>query len=155
MRYRFEVPGVPIPKARARVTRNGRFTPDTTKRYENKVRLCAYTAGVKKLSGPVVLSLVLYMPDRRRRDGENIQKAIQDALNGLAYEDDSQVMEWHGRMEVDKSNPRAIVTLEAIQEMRQGNMQQFGLSAAVVPPPKRGAHVTDAKAAPDGHLGEG
>lgn len=155
MRYRFEVPGVPTPKARARVTSRGTFTPDSTRKYESKVRLCAYTAGVKKIAGPVVLSLVLYMPDRRRRDGENIQKAIQDALNGLAYDDDSQVTEWHGRMEVDKANPRAVVTLEPVQEMRQGNMRQLGLSAAVVSPPKRGAHAPDPKAAPDGHLREG
>lgn len=115
MKVTFTIPGVPIPKERARITRNGRFTPQRTREYEAKVRMCALTGGVRRIAGPVVLSLALYLPDHRRRDCENIQKAIQDALNGIAYEDDSQVHEWHGRIAFDKANPRAVVTLASVE----------------------------------------
>ncbi len=44
------------------------------------------------LSGPLEVQLDLYPPDRRRRDWDNFQKAIWDALQHAGvYHDDSQV----------------------------------------------------------------
>lgn len=120
MSITFTVPGIPIPKERARVTSRGTFTPEKTRAYEAKVKLCARAASVRKIDGPVSLLLELYLPDRRRRDCENIQKAIQDALNGIAYQDDSQVKEWHGCIRLDPEHPRAVVTLHALADPPPG-----------------------------------
>lgn len=110
---RFTVPGPPIPKARPRVFRRGGVgTPARTVRYELLVQMCARTAGVRRIDGPVHLALAFYLPDRRPRDGDNLQKAIQDALNGIAYDDDSQVRSWQGTIDYDPANPRAIVAVE-------------------------------------------
>lgn len=44
------------------------------------------------LEGPLELVMDLYPPDRRRRDADNFQKAILDALSHAgAYGDDSQI----------------------------------------------------------------
>lgn len=152
MRYRFEIPGPPVPWQRAGRGRGGQhFTPEKTRLYQRKVKLCAMTAGVRPLTGPVVLSVMFYVADARARDGDNLQKTIQDALNGLAYQDDRQVREWHGSVQVDKERPRAVVTLEPLQEMRLANVGELRLSAAVVPPKKaRGpGDDSNSKAPPD------
>jgi len=48
------------------------------------------------LSGPVMLRLAIYPPDKRRRDIDNVLKAILDALQHAGvYKDDSQVVELH------------------------------------------------------------
>jgi len=107
----FEVPGCPVPKQRPRFGRGKTYTPKATEDYERKVRFYALAAGLRPLRGDVTFSVLIYLPDRRRRDRDNIEKAIQDALNGVAWQDDSQVAEWHGRRELDPSNPRVRITV--------------------------------------------
>ena len=58
------------------------------------------------------LSVVLWLPDRRRRDVDNCAKSICDGLNGIAYLDDSQIIELTVRRAVDRERPRAEVTVE-------------------------------------------
>ena len=54
------------------------------------LELCA--AHVEPITGPVRLDIVAHPPDKRRRDLDNLLKALQDALeHGGAFEDDSQV----------------------------------------------------------------
>jgi len=49
-------------------------------------------ARVRPLDGPLDLVIDVFPPDRRRRDIDNLQKALLDALaHGGAYHDDSQV----------------------------------------------------------------
>jgi Holliday junction resolvase RusA-like endonuclease len=58
-------------------------------------RVCSILAalGVRPLSGPLALEIEVYPPDNRRRDIDNVQKALLDALqHGGAYRDDSQVV---------------------------------------------------------------
>jgi Holliday junction resolvase RusA-like endonuclease len=113
-KYRFTVPGPPIPKGRPIVVQRRAVTPERTRRYERLVRMCALTAGVKPIAGPVLLSVWFYLPDARKRDGDNLQKVIWDALNGIGYRDDHQITEWHGRSQIDRANPRAVVAIEAL-----------------------------------------
>jgi len=48
------------------------------------------------IKGPVAVTLVLHPPDRRRRDVDNVLKAVLDALvKGGVLRDDSQVEELH------------------------------------------------------------
>lgn len=43
--------------------------------------------------GPIKLQIQVRQPDKRRRDLQNWSDTICDALNGLVYEDDSQVVQ--------------------------------------------------------------
>lgn len=88
----FEVLGPVVPKQRPRVGRGGRvYTPRETQDYEAAVARAAIAAGVCRLEGAVSLTLEITPPDNKRRDIDNCAKTIMDGLNGVAYEDDSQV----------------------------------------------------------------
>ena len=89
--HTFRVPGSVVPKARARVARGHAYTPQATRDYEAKVKRAALEAGVQPLVGRIRLSITIHSADRRRRDLDNMIKSISDALNGVAYADDSQI----------------------------------------------------------------
>lgn len=90
-------------------------SPDA-RRYKQGVKLRALTEGLRKPLGcPVVASLTFYRP-RKTGDLDNALKVILDALNGIAWEDDSQIVEIHARREDDKSRPRVEVHVEAERE---------------------------------------
>jgi len=55
------------------------------------------------LEGPVVVHLVAVPPDRRRRDVDNLAKAVLDAMNGVVIGDDSQV----ARLILNRTDPQA------------------------------------------------
>lgn len=97
--------------------RNGHLYPsEEAKRYKHGLKLRALTEGLRKpLAGPVVASVVVYRA-RRAGDLDNSLKVLLDALNGVAFEDDSQVIEIHARREDDPSNPRVEVRVEAMVE---------------------------------------
>lgn len=78
------------------VTRRGRPTVLLTpkgERYRVDVHaVILSTAVVRPIDGPMEIRVLLYPPDRRRRDIDNTQKALLDAMQhaGL-YEDDYQI----------------------------------------------------------------
>lgn len=107
MRVTFEIPGPPRPKARPRVTRRGTYTPRRTQEYQSTVAAHARLACREQLAGPLRVDILLVMPRPRamhrkrdpeglmwcpvRPDVDNCRKAILDAMNGIAWADDSQV----------------------------------------------------------------
>ncbi len=117
-RVTFFVAGPPVPAARPRVTKRGTFIPQRQRDYAKQVQLAAKAAGVKSIEGPVWMDLHFYVADGRRRDGDNLQKLVQDALNGIAYADDSQIKGWGGRIDLAKDGrlgPGVMITLEELR----------------------------------------
>ena len=116
----FEVSGTPVGKQRPRVVRgrNGgvhTYTPKNTVAYERLIAVEAIAAGARrgKLPPPYALEVLIWWPDRRRRDADNVLKAVGDALNGVVWEDDSQVTRTVTEvMGIDKDAPRICVTVE-------------------------------------------
>lgn len=113
----FVVPGNPQGKGRPRVGRIGNnarmFTPAKTVAYENLVAMAAAQAmrGRALIQGPVLLEMGMMhaVPaswSRKRREGalqgeivptvkcdaDNCLKAVCDALNGVVWRDDVQVV---------------------------------------------------------------
>lgn len=121
--FRFVVPGKPQPKQRARKGVGGRFyTPKETRDYAKLVKSCAWAAmaqagllqrGAWPLDATYRVSIAIYPPNLRVPDGDNVLKAVQDGLNGLAWGDDRQTVGgsyWtHGP---DKDHPRVEVEVE-------------------------------------------
>jgi Holliday junction resolvase RusA-like endonuclease len=62
------------------------------------------------LEGPVSVKMALYHGDKHKRDIDNFNKLVFDALAGIAFEDDNQITELIIRKFYDKQNPR--VSLE-------------------------------------------
>lgn len=112
----FEIEGKPVGKGRPRFKRVGNFvqtyTPANTAEYEKLVRLRFQNAGGVITDKPVRVEIVAFFapPKSARKkdkaemlmnkilptkkpDCDNIAKIILDALNQIAYKDDSQVVE--------------------------------------------------------------
>ncbi len=64
------------------------------RRYRKDVWHWVNSLKLKKLVGPVCVQICAYMPDKRRRDLDNILKACLDSLTHAdVWEDDNQVHE--------------------------------------------------------------
>ena len=112
MTYEITIPGTPVAKGRPRVGRYGTYTPKKTATYESYVQYCwAAKYGAQPPSErPLEVNVIFYMPipksatkrirteitqgivkHTKKPDLDNMAKAVLDALNGLAYKDDSQI----------------------------------------------------------------
>ena len=143
MQIRFVLAGEPRGKGRHRHTRNGRtYTDKKTLDYEaDCARACkSVMAGTKPLEGPVYLMVYAYLKipksaSKARRaamlsgaerptkkpDFDNIGKIVSDALNGIAYIDDAQVV-GAGQFKFWSDHPRIEVVFGPVQGgSRDGN----------------------------------
>jgi len=114
----FEVKGKICGKGRPRFVRRGSFvktyTPDVTANYENLIKLSFIQAGGEIINKPKGVSISIiagFTPPTsvskkkqiecldnkikciKKPDIDNIVKVVLDALNKVAFEDDSQVVE--------------------------------------------------------------
>lgn len=99
----FTVMGQPIPKARARVGAGGGFTPDRTVTAEQHVALAFRRAARSHrpdAADRFGVFLLFMRGNEVRADIDNLVKLVLDALNGLAWVDDSQVVELSARRTV-------------------------------------------------------
>ena len=109
----FVVTGDPVGKGRPRLGRNHTYTPPKTAKYEDYVRL-SYNLQVsdkRPLEGNINANIVAYFKPAKsasktekmlmyygkrrptkKPDIDNITKIIFDALNKVAYTDDSQIV---------------------------------------------------------------
>jgi len=109
---RIFIPGKPIAQPRAKVSTRGGFARAYTERghavhaCKQAIRLAYVNAGGEVLEGPVSISIVCWFeqpkshskkrrqqaePKTTKPDADNLAKAVLDALNGIAYNDDGQV----------------------------------------------------------------
>lgn len=132
----FEVPGKPQGKGRVIPLRHNfgkARVPDKTILYENWIRIC-YPCGMSVIEGAVVMDVVAYfqIPKswlKKKRlqakngviyptvkpDADNILKVLKDALNGVAYDDDKQVVDVRCRKRYTTGKPRLVVEIEEIE----------------------------------------
>jgi len=112
MNISLTIPGNPVGKQRARVCRTGHaFTPAKTVNYEALVKqtFAAKYPDFVPMSGPVRMILSIWlMPSKETQrkikksiariypiikpDADNILKIVADALSGLAFVDDKQII---------------------------------------------------------------
>ena len=110
----FTIYGKPQGKQRPRLGKHGVYTPKATKRYEQSIAWGYLATRSGMISGPVRLRVECYFPDLRRRDIDNVVKCIMDGLNGIAYKDDSQVVELSASSKLDRDRPRTVVTVSGV-----------------------------------------
>lgn len=111
----FTVPGAPVPSQRAGgVTRGGktwRYTPAKSRAYMQLVKAIAFAKCDHPYPGEVRLDVTFYVPDRIRRDRDNLLKSLKDGLNGIAWIDDSQCVSGDTVKVLDASDPRTRVVI--------------------------------------------
>lgn len=104
---------LPYPISANRYWRNwqGRMVKsDEARKYQTGAGWCAKAAGAELIDGDVGIELRLFRP-QRRGDLDNRIKVLLDALQGIAYDDDGQIVELHAFLDDDKHNPRVEVTI--------------------------------------------
>jgi Holliday junction resolvase RusA-like endonuclease len=133
----FTIPGQPQGKGRDRFARMGAFTraytPEKTVTYENLIKtIYVYEKKGKKYEGAVSMRINAYyaipkgtskvktkamltgdIRPTKKPDFDNIAKVISDALNKIAYNDDTQIVEatfikWYAEI------PRVEVLIEEV-----------------------------------------
>lgn len=135
---RLTIEGEPVGKGRPRVTTRGSFahayTPKKTKNYERTIEnsfLEKYNYD-NMLKGPIEANIKGYFSipksstktarklmaenlirHTKKPDIDNIAKSVLDSLNGLAYEDDSQIVKLTGE-KLYSENPRVELYLKEI-----------------------------------------
>lgn len=97
-----------------RKTRGRMVVSSEARRYKRDVASLVSPINVAFVSKSLVaVTMVLYRP-RRSGDLDNRLKVVLDSLNGIAYEDDKQVVEIHAFRHDDKKNPRVEIEISEI-----------------------------------------
>ena len=129
----FTVLGEPKGKARARVTRFGAYTPEATAMYENLVKIeyrqqlrdyrfpdnmplrmkvvAEFTIPASSSKAKRIQMLNGTNRPTKKPDWDNVGKIVSDALNKIAYKDDSQIVECTV-IKKYSDKPKVTITLE-------------------------------------------
>jgi len=143
MKRTITIPGKPKGKGRPRVTKYGTYTPQATKDAEaNIIREYRHRYGDEKLEGAIRVDIVCRFPLAKkdydkygqfkpsgieklsrggidiRIDCDNMAKLVLDALNGVAYEDDKQVVS----LSVTKFYDNFAETIITLEEINHENL---------------------------------
>lgn len=122
------VPGTPRAQPRPRVFGHGRVetNSDTSREFKAGVKAAFLSSRDRqKLTGPVRMTIDAIFSRKKhvgdlvpfigRPDGDNIAKAVKDALSGLAYDDDSQVCELNVRKMVGEPGcEQTVITIKGL-----------------------------------------
>lgn len=140
MRVQFEIEGKPLAKGRPRFRKVGSFmstyTPQETLNYENLVKTIYQINHDTYFNSEITSEITVYfdipkstskkntllmlneeIKHTKKPDCDNLAKTILDALNGIAFKDDSQVTDLIIRKRYAEK-PKVVVVLEG------GNYEQ-------------------------------
>lgn len=124
---RFFVPGKPVSKARARVIAHGvrctAYTPAKTKAWESAIRWVASASAIKARWKPTADPCEVEIALRGLHplsDVDNAAKAVLDALNGLAWDDDRRVWSLLVRRDETLAADGALVIVRRRAEDEEG-----------------------------------
>ena len=126
----FTIEGQPQGKGRPRFTKNGHaFTPQATRDYENLIAESFKAAGGELFDGYVCVNISAFykIPQATTKvkrgmiergflkpavkpDIDNVLKVVLDALNGVAYKDDSRVVSVTAR-KVYSFEPKIVIEM--------------------------------------------
>lgn len=122
MQVKFTVPGKTISKANSyRIAKKRMYKTQACKDWENRITFEAGAAmleiNMEATDKQVEVEAMVYFPDNRRRDIDNVLKGLLDGMNGVVYEDDSQVQRIIISKQVDRQSPRVEVQVRSLRSL--------------------------------------
>jgi len=114
-----KVSGHPIPKQSFKAsTHTGKitgYTPERVKAWQNQVAMAAiqamFDSELDMYQDELQAEIVFLLPDKKRRDLDNLSKAVLDAMNGIVYKDDKQIQKLMLSKVISKDNPGVIIRI--------------------------------------------
>ena len=109
MEIAFELIGEPVAQSRPKFSRGRCYEPKRCAEYKERIRQAARIAmkGKEPTSNPLSCVIKFYRKykstSRRFGDCDNLYKAVTDAMNGVCYEDDSQIVRCRVEKLTDKT----------------------------------------------------
>jgi crossover junction endodeoxyribonuclease RusA len=107
---------LPLPPLNNRAYRNFRGRMVKSAEARNYQALVKASLKAEPLTGPVWVHLSVYRK-RRAGDVDAFHKVLLDALNGVAWVDDKQIVHLEIDRYEDKENPRVELQIEPAEEM--------------------------------------
>ncbi|MCR5722022.1 MAG: RusA family crossover junction endodeoxyribonuclease [Lachnospiraceae bacterium] len=120
--YKIIIDGDPVGKSRPRFARGHAYSPQKNREYEKMINK-SYDG--LKLEGAVNLRLTAYyqkpkkcktLYPTKKPDIDNVAKIIMDSLNGVAYDDDKQVINLSIVKRWTDDYPRVEITISEVVE---------------------------------------
>ena len=139
-RWAITIDGPAVPKGRPRLGRGGyTYTPKRTRDYERMVEELAMVSRPPRFAGPVSVTIIAQFkppkswsgkkaaahmgrPHSQRPDLDNIAKSITDALNEIAYVDDSKICEMKLRKEWGPADQVSVI----VEELPEWHGEELG-----------------------------
>ena len=134
----FSIPGKAVGKGRPRFANGHAYTPETTKEYEDLVRAAFLEAHGKKIEDEALfVQIAVYTEppksiSKKKReellngypmkkpDPDNVADIILDALNGVAWKDDTQVVGLRvNRMWATEISERVMVYISTASDIKE------------------------------------
>lgn len=117
----FTVPGEPVPKKRPRTVTNPRgetrtYTPAETKAAETAIGYAARAVFPEPTSEPCQAHVDFYCRRKGRGDVDNLLKTVLDALNGIVWADDKQVIYLSAAVFDESDEPRTVINAGPVPE---------------------------------------
>ena len=112
----FSIDTKPIPQARPRVGRFNTYEPERCTNYKSLISWSAKKAmtGKSPLTAPIRIVIKIFRnqspTSKQYGDWDNHAKSVCDALNGIVFADDAQIVDGRVQMFKDK-NQRVEVTV--------------------------------------------
>lgn len=89
------------------------YRSDEAEEYKSDVYYRCLRARIKPIDGMLAVTMRVYRA-RRSGDLDNRIKIVLDALNGIAYHDDKQIVEIHAYRFDDKRDPRVGIEINKL-----------------------------------------
>lgn len=131
---RLEIFGEPVAQGRPRAFRRGNFIgmydPKKSSTWKDSVRMQAIAKKTEMLSGAIYMETTFYLtrpkslPKKvvyhvKKPDVSNLVKAIEDALKGICYHDDSQIVRSVITKEYTTINPGVVIVLKELEQEKR------------------------------------
>lgn len=117
MALRFTVEGNPQSKGRPRFKPGSRtYTPKVTVEAEKAVTAAfqeAYPDWQVERDASFTIEMQFFSKDFIRRDLDNLAKLVMDALNGVAWGDDAQIVAMQATVIRGSETPKTLVTIRS------------------------------------------